>query len=823
MGMFVAAALWIDRQAVARHEQMFNQQQALQTFLAKQAMEDHFNSLIAEAGILAAYSFPEYAQGKRSAESIQELFRIEQTAYKDVLANAYFESQHKLSQDHQCQGPAGVEAKQLAQELASKHWSQVAALESGPFVPHFHVTNRHQMAGLLYPVRVQGKLRGVFVVIVDLRPTLERYVAPMRSGQYGAGYLMDGRGKIIYDHETEIIGRSVFDGMHAKHPDLAKVDKRLVSESAGMAEYSFTVKRGGQVSRKLIAWNTAMVGGRKLVVCLSAPDIEVDQAMTDLREQRLLLGGALALGLALMSVVFFQHRSREALRQSEEKYRLLVENQTDLVVKVDPEGRFQFVSPSYSKMFGKSEEELLSQSFMPLVHEDDRESTAEAMAGLFKPPYTAYMEQRAMTVDGWRWLSWVDTAVLDHKQAVVAIIGVGRDITQRKQAEKEKEILEEQLAQAHKMEAVGTLAGGIAHDFNNILAVIMGYSELALDAARQNKATPEKLEQIIKATDRAKGLVQQILAFSRKAETKMKPLNLNKEISNAVSIIRSTIPKMITVELNLEGDLQLIQGDSNQIEQVLLNLATNANDAMPDGGKLVIETGNAKLDQEYAIRHPGTSPGNYVKMTVSDTGQGMDKESLDHIFEPFYTTKDIGKGTGLGLASVYGIIKNHNGYITCHSEPGVGTSFIIYLPVLESDEKPREAQKAEIDLTLEGAETILLVDDEKTIRDIGQEILTVNGYHTITAKDGEEALYIYWDKGSDIDLVILDVGMPGMGGHKCLEEILKIDPGAKVIIASGYSAGGQLKDSLSQGAAAYIAKPFKMADLLKAVREVLDW
>jgi CheY-like chemotaxis protein len=372
------------------------------------------------------------------------------------------------------------------------------------------------------------------------------------------------------------------------------------------------------------------------------------------------------------------------------------------------------------------------------------------------------------------------------------------------------------------MEAVGTLAGGIAHDFNNILAAITGYSELALERARRGNTTPKELEQILKAADRAKELILQILAFSRTAETELKPLNLNRVVTDAIAIIERTIPKMIAVELNLARDLRPINGDSYQIEQVLLNLANNANDAMPDGGKLSIATSNASLDQEYANTHLEASPGDYVLLTVSDTGEGMDDETLEHIFEPFYTTKGVGKGTGLGLASVYGIVKSHGGHITCHSEQGKGATFKIYYPSLKPESLPVEAEKPDFDVMPGGSETILLVDDEETIRDLGQQILADLGYKVLVAQTGEEALDIFREQGPEIDLTVLDISMPGMGGHKCLQELLKIDPKAKVIIATGYSRSGRLKGTLDSGAAGYIAKPFRQRDLLHTIRSVLD-
>jgi len=386
----------------------------------------------------------------------------------------------------------------------------------------------------------------------------------------------------------------------------------------------------------------------------------------------------------------------------------------------------------------------------------------------------------------------------------------------------ESVLLQTQLQQAQKMEAVGTLAGGIAHDFNNILTAITGYSELALSTAGQGGVPSEEIRQVIHAADRAKKLVRQILTFSRKASFEPKPININQVVSDAVRILRSSLPKMISIEPHLEQGLSLTNGDPNQIEQVLLNLAGNAQDAMPDGGRLVIETANLSLDQGYAASHPGASPGEYVLITVSDTGMGMDADTLKHIFEPFFTTKEIGKGTGLGLASVYGVVKGHHGHITCSSQPGRGTAFKIYLPVLESAQPPPATREVTSGAVNGGRETVLLVDDEEALREVACRFLQGSGYRVITASSGEEALRLYRRMGEPPDLVILDLGMPGMGGFKAYQAILSLNPSAKVVITSGYSAYGQVKEVLESGRAGFVAKPFRREELLAMVRSVLD-
>ncbi|MCF8035052.1 MAG: PAS domain S-box protein [Desulfarculaceae bacterium] len=395
------------------------------------------------------------------------------------------------------------------------------------------------------------------------------------------------------------------------------------------------------------------------------------------------------------------------------------------------------------------------------------------------------------------------------------------NIIERRRAEISRDEAESRLRQAQKMEAVGTLAGGIAHDFNNILAAIMGYAEIALDDIKEGKTNAREIESILEASNRAKRLVQRILTFSRRSDPEFKVLELNKEVVSASNLLQQTIPKMIKIRLDLSNKLDPVLGDPFQIEQILMNLATNARDAMPNGGTLSITTSQEAVKNQRCAICTELFSGNYEIITVTDTGEGMDQDTLSKIFDPFFTTKEVDKGTGLGLSTVFGVVNSHNGHITCSSEPGQGTTFRIYLPPTRSKRKGDGGD----DLTgaIEGGrETILFVDDERNILDIGSRQLTGMGYRTITASNGEEALEIFKAKGDEIDLVILDLSMPGMGGHKCLQGLLSIAPNQKVIVATGYSRDGDIKETLSIGISALLFKPITKAELLKTVRMVLD-
>ena len=419
--------------------------------------------------------------------------------------------------------------------------------------------------------------------------------------------------------------------------------------------------------------------------------------------------------------------------------------------------------------------------------------TTRPGSGRSSPPEEMQTYEDQVTFPGGRrWFLSSVHPVRDDQGRIYAAQIMSQDITERKQAQEEKERLQSQLHQAQKMESIGTLAGGVAHDFNNLLQAVGGYTQMLLLDKKQDHPDYPNLKGIQRAGDRASELVRQLLLFSRKMEAEPRPVNLNHEVGAVRDMLARTIPKMIDIEIYLEGELWTVTADPVQMERVLLNLGANAADAMPEGGKLVFETKNVLLDDEYTQKYLELKPGRYVLLAVSDTGRGMDEQTLEHIFEPFYTTKDIGKGTGLGLASAYGIVQSHGGNILCYSEPDRGTTFKIYLPAVDQPDAGRLEEPPARPPHGRG-ETVLVVDDEESVRDLSRQALKSFGYLVRTASSGEEALEIYAGRPGGFDLVLMDIGMPGMGGHACLREILALDPKAKVLIASGYTTNGQVK------------------------------
>jgi signal transduction histidine kinase/CheY-like chemotaxis protein len=396
------------------------------------------------------------------------------------------------------------------------------------------------------------------------------------------------------------------------------------------------------------------------------------------------------------------------------------------------------------------------------------------------------------------------------------------EIAERKRAEEEKETLQAQLIQSQKMEAIGTLAGGIAHDFNNSIQAISSYVQLMKLEESRNSQDSDYLNNILNSLKNANNLTKQLLTVSRKIKSKLRPTNLNDEILQVQTLLERTIPKMIEIEFDLAKDLKIIHADSGQIEQILLNLALNASQAMPEGGKTTIKTRNFVPHDDDPTSRRGTDPVGYVMLHIADTGHGIDKEVQHRMFEPFFTTKAPGKGTGLGLSMVYGIVKNHHGHIECDSEPGAGTRFNIYLPVSKSVNELKDEISTKKEKLATGNETILLIEENEAILDAVKRMLEHFGYSTITASNGEKAIDIYLVEQERIDLVILALNIPGMGGRRCLERMLEIKPDLKMIVTSGYSSAAFVGDINKSGTFVFIEKPYQLEDLLRTIREVVD-
>ncbi len=514
-------------------------------------------------------------------------------------------------------------------------------------------------------------------------------------------------------------------------------------------------------------------------------------------------------------------RSEAALRESEERYRQLVELSPNGIL-LHNEGKIVFINTAGLKLFGASHpEQLLGRPVMDLVHPDYREVTGERIRQVREEGRTVpLIEEKLLRLDG----AVIDaevTATPFNSEGKPAVQVVFRDITARKRAEEALRYSEEQLRLSQRLEAIGRLAGGIAHDFNNLLTVIGGYSELLLLNLDQNDPTGQTIEEIKKASDRAASLTRQLLAFSRKQVLQPKVLDLNMVVAEMERMLRRLIGEDVELITELSPEVGHINADPGQIEQVLMNLIVNARDAMPQGGRIIIETSNVHLDEGYARQHVAVQPGPFVRLAVSDTGTGMNAETQKHIFEPFFTTKEMGKGTGLGLSTVYGIIKQSGGNIWIYSEVGRGTTFKIYLPRVE--EEVEAIKPGAGDVGLPGrAETVLLVEDEEMVRRMTRGMLEMNGYRVIEASNGLEALMVCERHDGPIDLLLTDVVMPQMSGRELADRLATAHPEMRVLYMSGYTDDAIVQHGVLEAGTAFLEKPFTPQVLARKVRGVLD-
>ena len=510
-------------------------------------------------------------------------------------------------------------------------------------------------------------------------------------------------------------------------------------------------------------------------------------------------------------------RAEKTLRMSEGQYRTLMELMPDAVV-VFADEQIAFANPAASKMLGADNpKELIGRSYWKVVHPDYHKIGMERIQQIQKGDKIPSKEFKFIRVDGETVKNCEATGEAITFQGRPALLAVWRDISERKRTEEEKVRLASKLRQAQKMESIGTLAGGIAHDFNNLLMGIQGNASLILLGLDVGHPYYEKLKSIEEYVKSGADLTRQLLGFARGGKYEVKSTNLNNLIMNHNRMFGRT-KKEVTIHGKYEKDLWTVDVDQGQIEQVLMNLYVNAWQAMPRGGDIHVQTENIILD-ENLFKTSKLTPGKYAKITVTDTGEGMDKDTQEKIFDPFFTTKEMARGTGLGLASVYGIIMNHGGLIDVYSEKGEGSTFNIYLPASEKTVKGEKKPSQEL---LKGKETVLLVDDEDMIIDVGGQFLESMGYKVLTGTGGKEAVEIYKEKSDEIDLVIVDMVMPDMGGGETYDIIKKINPNVKVLLSSGYSINGHATEILERGCNGFIQKPFNMKQLSQKIKEVLD-
>lgn len=514
-------------------------------------------------------------------------------------------------------------------------------------------------------------------------------------------------------------------------------------------------------------------------------------------------------------------RAEEALRESEAKYRRLHETMMDAFVRIDMSGRIREANRAYQALLGYSEEELLQRTHGDLTPEKWHALEARMVENqVLVNGHSQVYEKEYRRKDGTVFPVELRTFLLrDDADRPVGMWAIVRDITERKRAEDERARLESQLRQAQKMESVGRLAGGVAHDFNNMLSVILGYAELIKTRLPGDDPHLKNVMAIEKAAGHSRDITRQLLAFSRKQIIEPRLMNLNDQIASSQSTLSRLIGEDIDLRFYPGGDLRQIHFDPTQVDQILVNLVVNARDAMPRGGRVTIETTNVCLDDAYCMRHLGFKAGDYTLLEVSDDGVGMDKELQSHLFEPFFTTKEVGEGTGLGLATVYGMVKQNAGFINVYSEPGRGSTFKIYIPSVTREQiKTEEGEEGQV---AHGSGRVLLVEDEEMVREIAREILEEIGYTVLVAESPQEAVSLCENKELHIDLLLTDVVMPGMSGVELKKKVDVIRPGTKVLFMSGYTSNVIANRGVLEKGVHFIQKPFRMKDLARKVREAI--
>jgi PAS domain S-box-containing protein len=576
-----------------------------------------------------------------------------------------------------------------------------------------------------------------------------------------------------------------------------------------------------------MVWRGASSGGAQLVgfLILLATTINDMAIASGLIEGPCLIDlGFLALVLTFSTEMIRQtvHGSI-ALQQTSERYRQLVDNTDTGFMVIDGKGTVLSANDSYMRLAGrKGPEETIGHSVIEWTAPDQHEHNAAAVAicaekGLIQDFETVYQHR-----DGRRIQITINATAQGTPDGPKQLVSFCRDITERKHAELERARLEDQLRMSQKMEAIGGLAGGVAHDFNNLLSLILNYTGFAMNASPEGDPRRDDLAQVKKAAERAALLTRQLLAFSRKQVLHLVALDLNQIAMGMEKMFRRILGEDVEFVQVLAADLGLTLADPGQIEHVLMNLVANARDAMPDGGKLTIETANVEIDEEFAASLVGVKPGSFVRLAVTDTGRGIDQQDQARIFEPFFTTKEKDKGTGLGLSMVFGIVKQSGGDIQVSSEPGKGSAFTIYLPRELSAATATPTTPRTLPIQSRGSETILVVEDEEALLEVAKRALEESGYHVLTAADGNEALLVHARHASDIHLLLTDVVMPRMSGRVLADRLRSTQPTLKILYMSGYTNDAIGRHGVLDPGTHLLAKPFTGADLTRMVREVLD-
>jgi two-component system cell cycle sensor histidine kinase/response regulator CckA len=583
----------------------------------------------------------------------------------------------------------------------------------------------------------------------------------------------------------------------------------------------------------VVTWYAGRGPGILLAVLVQIVVLLLQPLPTDDSLPRALFAHFSVFALLVFMVLLVSSRKsvEQRLRDQGELFRITLSSIGDAVIATDSHGKISFINPTAERLTGWNSEDA-QQKFLAEVYRVVDEHTNEPVPDMFetvreKLDMVLFNKDIAIIDRDGGLVPILDSGapILDEKHEFKGAVVVFQDVSERRKAEQALAETEGRLRQSQKLEAVGTMTGGVAHDFNNLLTAILGYRELASRRLEPGHPSQDYLVNIEKAATRAAELTKKLLAFSRRQKLERRVIDLNDSIAEILNLLERVIGADIRVTFKPANDLKAVYADPVQIEQVIMNLSVNARDAMPSGGKLLIETYNVELDEYYCRRYPNCTPGRYAQISVSDTGMGMSSETVERIFDPFFTTKDVNKGTGLGLSTVYGIVRQHGGIINVYSEPSRGTTFKLFLPIVDSAIENMDGD--ELAELRGGPETILVAEDEEALRVLSNDVLSALGYNVISASNGEEAVALYKEHGDKIDLLLFDVVMPGMGGPEAFRKIRDLGGGTTpLLFMTGYSS--EILDGSQDGTVSDISgttviqKPYTLDRLGREVRTALD-
>jgi PAS domain S-box-containing protein len=757
---------------------------------------------------------------------------------------------HRVPYEQGCIGRdyAGTPGISFVLENHEPYLSEVFDIYPG--VPGFSLSQ---------PVFDDDHFMGVICFLISLQ-TLNESVCHIQNGAAGSVWVINKGGSILSHSNPGVIGRNILDVERQTSDALdwsefEQIIGRMMSGEEGQGVYHSVTSRGEKavIVKKAAAFVPIDLHDQTWSLAITMDYGEIANPVKTHTRNNFLVASFVMLIFGVGGIIYYRNQkkkaeleliarsakelqiSNEKLRQeieqriqaeqareeSENNYRLLAENVMDVIWIADLNFRIVYISPSVKRVLGMDPHKAVGQSIEQVLTPTSLETAKDVLAEeVALANHQGPDESRDRTLDLELYRNdkstiWAETKIsflYDDNDTLAGLLGVTRDITEKMQ-------LQHQFFQAQKMESIGTLAGGIAHDFNNLLGGIMGYASLMKSEFEEDRMFFRYAETIEKSAKRAGELTSQLLAFARGGKYEPKIVNLNNIVEETLELIERTFDKSIEIDVHLGESIPTVEADAGQMQQVIMNLCVNARDAMDNAGKLTIETREETVASQQTGEQMEMEPGSYVVLSIADTGMGMDDRTLKRIFEPFYTTKEKGKGTGLGLAMVYGVMKNHGGHVNVSTEPGVGTTFDIYIP---ASGKPATTETGTKRLIRGKKEQILVVDDEEIARSLAKDVLESYGYQVILAENGVEALDIYRERKESLSLVLIDMVMPKMGGRETFLKLKELNEKVRAILITGYSRNEEANEILRSGVMGFIQKPFQLEELLSKVRAVLD-